>query len=354
METKKFTLAELAELTKSTIIGDPEYLIKGVDALDSACSEDASFLANSRYRSLLKETKAGVVCIDSQTLPESGRNYLVSDDPSRTFQIIVEAILICQNNLSGFIGVHPTAVVHPTATIGKDVQIGPYVVIDQNAIIGDHTKLSPFVSIGAGVTVGSHCLFHAHVSVREKCSVGNYVILQPGAVIGSCGFGFTTDAKGQHTKLEQIGDVVIEDHVEVGANTTIDRARFKTTRIGRGTKIDNLVQIGHNVIIGQDNIIVSQTGIAGSVKTGKNVVFGGQAGVVGHLEIADYVMVATRGGVSKSITQPGKYAGGPVMSLSDYNRQQVHLRKITSYVKQIESLENRLKELESAILSHSQ
>jgi UDP-3-O-[3-hydroxymyristoyl] glucosamine N-acyltransferase len=187
------------------------------------------------------------------------------------------------------------------------------------------------------------------VTVREKCLIGNRVIIQPGAVIGSCGFGYTTNAQGEHVKLEQLGAVVIEDDVEVGANSTIDRARFKITRIGRGTKIDNLVQLGHNVDIGHNNIIVSQTGIAGSVKTGKNVVFGGQAGVVGHLEIADFVMVATRGGVSKSITQPGKYAGGPVMGLSDYNRQQVHLRKITDYVKQIDALEKKVMELEEKL-----
>ncbi len=349
METKKFTLTELAELTKSTVIGPPEYCIGGVDALDLAGPEDASFLANPRYRSLLKETKAGVVCIDRQTEPEVGKNYLVSDDPSRAFQMIVEAILITPHNKSGFTGIHETAVIHPTAKIGEGVQIGPHVVIDQGAIIGDRTILSPFVSIGSGVTVGTDCLFHPHVTVRERCTIGNRVILQPGAVIGSCGFGFTTDAAGKHTKLDQLGTVIIEDDVEIGANTTIDRARFKTTVIGRGTMIDNLVQIGHNVHIGLNNIIVSQTGIAGSVKTGRNNVFGGQAGVVGHLEIADFVMVATRGGVSKSITEPGKYAGGPVMNLADYNRQQVHLRKITNYVKQIESLEKRLKELEEAL-----
>ncbi len=345
----QYTLSELAELTQSTLIGDPEYIIRGVDALDSACSEDASFLANPKYRSLLKETKAGVICIDRQTQPEEGKNFLVSDDPSRAFQAIVEAVLVSAHNSSGFTGIHPTAVVHPTAALGKNVQVGPYAVIDHGVTIGDETKIAAHVCIGPGVTIGSHCQFHPHVTVREKCHIGDRVILQPGAVIGSCGFGYTTDTKGKHTKLEQLGAVIIEDDVEVGANTTIDRARFKTTRIGRGTKIDNLVQIGHNVDVGHHNIIVSQTGIAGSVKTGKNVVFGGQAGVVGHLEIADYVMVATRGGVSKSITQPGKYAGSPVMNLSDHNRQQVQLRRITDYVKHIEALEKKVKELEQKL-----
>lgn len=351
MEAKKFTLSELAELTKSTLVGNPDHCITGVDALDSANSEDASFLANARYRSLLKETKAGVICIDQQTQMEEGKNFLLCDDPSLAFQTIMEALLVSSYNSTGFTGIHPTAVIHPTAKIGNEVQIGPYAVIDQGAVIGDHTKISSFVSVGPGVKVGTYCYFHPHVIVREKCTIGDRVILQPGAIIGSCGFGFTTDAKGQHTKLEQLGTVIIEDDVEVGANTTIDRARFKTTRIGRGTKIDNLVQIGHNVTVGHHNIIVSQTGIAGSVKTGKNVVFGGQAGVVGHLEIADFTMVATRGGVSKSLTQSGKYAGSPVMNLSEYNRQQVHLRKINEYVKQIDALEKRLKELEDKLVS---
>lgn len=347
METKKFTLAELAELTQSVLIGPSDYLISGVDSLDAACEEDASFLANPKYRPLLKETKAGVICIDRQTQPEENKNFLISEDPSRAFQTIIKSLLLSAT--SGFAGIHPTAVIHSTAKIGQGVHIGPYVVIDQGVTIGDGTILEAHVSIGPCVEVGDHCHFYSHVSIREKCTIGNRVILQPGAVIGSCGFGYTTDAKGQHAKLEQLGTVIIEDDVEVGANTTIDRARFKSTRIGRGSKIDNLVQIGHNVDVGHDNIIVSQTGIAGSVKTGKNVVFGGQAGVVGHLEIADYVMIATRGGVSKSITQSGKYAGGPVMNLSEYNRQQVYLRKIVDYVKQIENLEKRLKDLEEKL-----
>lgn len=349
MKPQKFTLGALAELTGSTLIGDPEHCITGIDALDSAGSEDASFLANPRYRSLLKETKAGVICIDPQTQPEEGKNFLVSDDPSRTFQKIVETLLPASCQSSGFAGIHPTAVIHPEATLGKNVQIGPHVVIDQRATVGDGTKLSSHVSIGPGVRIGENCHFYPHVTIRENCTIGDRVIIQPGAVIGSCGFGYTTNAKGEHVKLEQLGNVIIEDDVEIGANSTIDRARFKVTRIGRGTKIDNLVQLGHNVDIGPSNIIVSQTGIAGSVKTGKNVIFGGQAGVVGHLEIADSVMIATRGGVSKSITQAGKYAGGPVMGLSDYNRQQVHLRKITDYVKQIEALEKKIAELEKKL-----
>lgn len=344
---KKFRLRELAELVQATLVGDPEHEISGVEALEHATSADASFLANARYREMMAESKAGVICVGKEVQLLAGKNYLVSDDPSRSFQMIVEKILITDAIQSGFTGIHPTAVIHPSVKLGCDVSVGPYAVIDANCTVQDRTRISPFVSIGAGVSIGSDCILHPHVVIREGCSIGSRVILQPGAIIGSCGFGFTTNDKGEHQKLDQLGSVVIEDDVEIGASTTIDRARFKVTRISRGTKIDNLVQIGHNVIIGQHNIIVSQTGIAGSSKTGRHVIIGGQAGIVGHVEIADQVMIATRGGVSKSITQPGKYAGGPAMPLADYNRNQVQLRKMSDYVKRIEELEKRLSLLET-------
>lgn len=345
-----FTLEELSALTHSELHGDPSLRIYGVETLESATPADASFLANPRYRELMLKSQAGVICIGKDIPIPPEKNVLVSDNPSRAFQRIAEAFLQSEHHFTGFEGIHPTAVIHPTAKIGEGVQIGPYVVIDQGAVIGDYTQIGPFVSIGPGVTIGTHCQLFPHAVIRERCSLGHRVILQPGAIIGSCGYGYTTDAQGQHTKLEQIGIVVLEDDVEIGANTTIDRARFKETRIGKGTKIDNLVQIGHNVCLGQHNIIVSQTGIAGSSKTGRNVIMGGQAGVVGHVEIADFVMIATRGGVSKSITEKGgKYAGGPVVPLVEHNKQQVHARKLSSYVKRLEELETKLKTLEKEL-----
>jgi UDP-3-O-[3-hydroxymyristoyl] glucosamine N-acyltransferase len=346
MDNKRFTLKQLSDLTQATLIGDPAHLITGVDALDAARSEDASFLANARYRGLLTTTKAGVICIDKQTPLEEGKNFLLSDNPSLTFQQVV-ALFLSGADLSGFDSIHPTAVIHPTAKIGQRVKIGPHVVIDQGAEIGDDAHIHALCSIGPFVTIGAHCLIYSHVTIRERCQIGQRVILQPGCVIGSCGFGYATNEKGEHIKLEQVGTVILEDDVEIGANSTVDRARFKNTKISRGTKIDNLVQIGHNVTLGPHNIIVAQTGIAGSAKTGKHVVMGGQAGVVGHLEIADGVMIATRGGVSKSLTKPGKYAGSPVMDLSDYNRQQVHLRHIEKVVDQLHDHDKRLSDLEN-------
>jgi UDP-3-O-[3-hydroxymyristoyl] glucosamine N-acyltransferase len=342
-----FTLEELCKLTHAQLYGNPDLRIYGVDGLETATSKEASFLSNMRYRELLFKTHAGVICVGKDTPLVEGKNFLITENPSIAFQQIAEAFLRSTNHFTGFEGIHPTAVIHETASIGKHVQIGPYTVIDQGAVIGDYTQIGPFVSVGPGVSIGTHCQLFTHSTVRERCSLGHRVILQPGAVIGSCGFGYVTDSNGCHTKLEQLGTVVIEDDVEIGANTTIDRARFKQTRIGRGSKIDNLVQIGHNVSLGEHNIIVSQTGIAGSSKTGRNVVMGGQAGVVGHVEIADFVMIATRGGVSKSINKTGKYAGSPVVPLVDHNKQQVHSRKLTEHVKKIEELEKRLSALET-------
>lgn len=350
-ETKKWTLKELAELTEARLVGDANHCISGAEALESAHSEDASFLANPLYREAMQHSKAGVICVDPSISLIQGKNFLVSDSPSLTFQTIVKLLLDHEYNASGFTGIHPTVVIHPDSKIGQNVNIGPYAVIDRGTEIGNDCIIGAFVSIGPGVKIGQKCTLHPHAVIRERCILGDRVIVQPSAVIGSCGFGYATDAQGRHTKLDQLGAVVIEDDVEIGAHTAIDRARFKDTRICRGTKIDNLVQIAHNVELGPDNIIVSQTGIAGSVKTGKNVVFGGQVGIVGHIEITSGVIVAAKGGISKSMKKPGKYAGVPVMPLEDYNRQQVQLRKIGTYVKKIAELEARLQEIENLITS---
>ncbi|MDN3506192.1 MAG: UDP-3-O-(3-hydroxymyristoyl)glucosamine N-acyltransferase [Simkaniaceae bacterium] len=339
------TLASLASLTGARLQGDPEKTIENVADLASATPTDASFLANTKYTPLLTQTQAGVICVSEEEELPSNQNFLISSDPSRTFQQIAEAL---QKNRkpSGFTGIHPTAIVHPSAQIAENVTIGPYAVIDQDTSIGPNTTIDPHVTLYPGVQIGSNCHLHAHVTVREYCSLADRVILQPGAVIGSCGFGYTTNETGEHTKLEQLGNVILEDNVEIGANTTVDRARFKTTRIGKGTKIDNLVQIAHNVEIGQHNIIAAQTGIAGTTKTGRNVMMGGQVGIVGHLEITDFVMIATRGGVSKSITKSGRYAGGPVMTLAQHNKTQVHTRKIDTYARRIDELEKKLAALQ--------
>lgn len=351
MQRKMFTLAQLATMTHSKLVGDPDYQIYSVADLESATPEDVSFLAiprfsSQRYEQAMRQSQAGVVFIGPQVAISEGRHFLITDNPSRAFQQVLEAFYDPSQTETGFQGIHPTAVVHPTAKIGKNVILGPFVVVDQGAIIGDNSKIQSHCTIGPRVEIGTDCHLHQHVTIRERCIIGNRVILQPGVVVGSCGFGYTMDQQGHHLKLNQVGSVIIEDDVEIGANTTIDRARFKSTRIGRGTKIDNLVQIGHGVQVGQDNIIISQTGIAGSTTTGRHVIIGGQVAVNGHIKLADGVVVSGRSGISKSLTQAGKYGGVPAVPLNEYNRTSVHLRNIETYVDEIKALKARLKELE--------
>jgi UDP-3-O-[3-hydroxymyristoyl] glucosamine N-acyltransferase len=347
MNQKVFTLAQLAELTHARLVGDPTHRITNVADLESAGAEDASFLANPNYEKAMRASNAGVVFVSPTDFLVDGRNFLVTDNPSRAFQKVVEAVMgEAIDCSSGFSGIHPTSVVHATASIGANVTLGPHVVIDKNAIIGDNAFIGAGCYVGPYAKIGNESYLHANVTVRERCLIGNRVILQPGAVIGSCGFGYTTDAQGRHAKLNQVGIVIIEDDVEIGANTTIDRSRFKATKIGFGSKIDNLVQIGHGVIIGPHNIIVAQTGIAGSTKTGRYVVIAGQVAVAGHISIADKTVIAGKSGVSKSITSSGKYGGIPVMPISEYNRNSVYLRNIETYVNQIKALQARIEALE--------
>lgn len=337
--TKHFTLAELAAKTAAALVGDPSFSITGVNTLDEATEEDASFLANPRYVEAMKRSGAGVICIDRKTPLVEGKNYLIADNPSRAFQIIAELLLLSSS--SAFQGIHPTAVIHETVQIAPRVTIGPYAVVDRASQIGEGTVIGPHVSIGCEVIIGKNCHLHPSSVVRERCCLGNRVILQPGAVIGSCGFGYLPDAEGRYQKLEQLGIVILEDDVEIGAHTTVDRSRFKATRIRRGTKIDNLCQIAHNVEIGEDNAIAAQTGIAGSVKTGKRVLLGGQVGIVGHVVLDDEVMIATRGGVSKSLKK-GKYRGSPAILIHEYHRQEVFIRKLEEYVERIKDLEQKV------------
>ncbi|MCH9613964.1 MAG: UDP-3-O-acylglucosamine N-acyltransferase [Chlamydiia bacterium] len=346
--TPRFTLAHLAKKTGATVVGDESFEIDNVAGLDTAQQTDVSFLANSKYLEMMHASSAGVICIsDKMELPE-GKNFLVSSDPSRTFQQIAELIMLVNRPKSAFKGIHPKSFIHESCEIDENVTVAPGAVIDQKCKIGKNTVISSNVSIGPGVTIGEGCFINSGVIIREGCRLGDRVVLQPGVVIGSCGFGFTTDKAGKHHKLDQIGIVVLESDVDVGANTTIDRARFKATVIKRGTMIDNLVQIAHNVEVGEDCIIVSQTGIAGSTKLGNRVTLGGQVGIVGHVELSDDVIVTSRGGVSKNL-KCGIYRGEPVVPIKEYSEEKVHIRRLKKYAQELKSLKQKLIEVEEKL-----
>lgn len=346
------TLAQLAEITGATVVGDPSATIEGVADLSSATPSDISFLSPTQfegsfksYEKAMRKSKAGAIFVSKEVDLPSDKMFLVSADPSQSFQKTVE--LFHPQIKSGFDSVHPSAVIHPTAKIGTNVTVGPCAVIDRDVVIGEGTIIGAQVFVGAETKIGAGCILHPHSTVREGCTLGNRVQLQPGAVIGSCGFGYTTDANGIHTKIEQLGAVILEDDVEIGANTTIDRARFTKTIIRAGTKIDNLVQIAHGVEVGPSNLIVGQSGIAGSTKTGRNVVLAGQVAVNGHIELADQVMVAARSAVMKSLKKPGKYIGEPAVPYADFRRHFMHLLRLDRYAKRIAALETQIAALSS-------
>lgn len=339
-----FTVGELAEMTQSEIIGDPNLTITNVADLHSAEAEDVSFLANPRYERAMTHSKAGVVIVSSKDLLIEGRNFLINSNPTKAFQLLLETFHK-QQELTAFRAIHPTAVIHDSSHIGSGVTIGPHAVIDEGAHIGDNTFIGAGTYIGREVSIGKESTIHPHVTIREQCSIGCRVVIHPGVVIGSCGFGFTSDERGRHHKLQQVGNVVVGDDVEIGANTTIDRSRFKSTVIGRGTKIDNLVQIAHGVKIGEDVIIVAQTGIAGSTTIGNHVVIGGQTGIAGHIEIAPKCGIAAMSGVSKTITKPGNYRGNPAVPIDLFNERFIETKNIGRLKKRVDELEKMVEKL---------
>lgn len=338
MAQKTITLAELASHTQSRLIGNPQHLIQNVADLEKASSSDASFLANPRYETLMHSSRAGVVFVSPNVPVNPNRNFLINENPSKAFQQTLELLRGDGEYFSGFPGVHPTAVIHESCRLGEGVTIGPYAVLDEDVVVGNNSFIGSGCYIGPVTTIGDNCVLHPRVTIREYCTIGHRVVIQPGAVIGSCGFGYLTNQKGEHTKLKQLGYVVLHDDVEIGANTTIDRARFGTTEIGSGTKLDNLIQIGHGVRLGKNNIFAAQSAIAGSTKIGDGVMAGGQVGIAGHLEVGKNVILMARAGVTKSLREPGEYGGNPAMPRHQYNRMNVYLRQIETVIATLKGL----------------
>jgi UDP-3-O-[3-hydroxymyristoyl] glucosamine N-acyltransferase len=267
-------------------------------------------------------------------------------EPSHAFQQALEFFFAGQGaTASGWSGIHPSAVIHPTARLGERVTVGPLVVIEKDVVIGDDTTISAHSTIGVGVTIGQKTFLHANVVIRERCQIGSRVILQPGVVIGSCGFGYRIDENGHHQKVPQVGIVEIGDDTEIGANTTIDRARFGKTVIGKGVKIDNLCQIGHNVTLGDHSIMVALSGIAGSAKVGSHVIMAGQVAINSHITIADGTILAARTAVAKSIEKPGRYAGVPAEPLGKQLKSVVATSKLAEHMSEYRKFKQQVSKL---------
>ncbi len=339
------TLNEIAKFIGGKVIGDGDTLITGVSGIKEAAEGDITFLANSKYSPLMDKTAASAI-ITSADAQKTAKPVILTENPSLAFTKIISMFI--PDDIGHPEGIDYTVVMGKNVTLGKDVAIGPYVVIGDNVSIGDKSIIYAGCFIGHHSKIGSQTLIYPHVSIRERISIGSRVIIHSGTVIGSDGFGFVTIKGAQH-KIPQVGTVEIADDVEIGANVTIDRARFDKTAIGCGTKIDNLVQIGHNVIIGENCLIVAQVAIAGSTIVGNNVTLAGQAGLVGHITIGDNVIVTGQSGVSKSVpanTMVSGYPARPFMTTQRVNASLQNLPKLFDLVKE---LKKKVEELEARL-----
>jgi UDP-3-O-[3-hydroxymyristoyl] glucosamine N-acyltransferase len=343
----QLTIQEIIELTGAVLTqGDLNHTVSGVASLDEAGGSEISFLGNEKYFQDFLITKAGVVIVPGHLpqKPECESIVLLEvENPSYAFAAVVKVLAMKQRTIE--YGVHPTAFIADDVVINRDkVSIKAGVVIEAGCSIGDGTEIGSGVVICEGSRVGENCLFYPNVTVREHSQIGARVILQPGCVIGSDGYGYEL-INGKHTKVDQVGIVVLEDDVEIGANTTIDRARFGKTIIGEGTKVDNLVQIAHNVQTGKHCLIVSQSGLAGSSKLGNYVTVAAQAGVVGHIKIGDQAILAGRAGATKSLEGGVIYSGFPARPMREENRKQGSLSKLPQLIKDVRDIKQRLEDL---------
>jgi UDP-3-O-[3-hydroxymyristoyl] glucosamine N-acyltransferase len=338
-----YRLAELAELIGGRVAGDPERLVESVQALETAGPRDLALFKDPRYRGQAAASAAGVLLV-GQGLELPGRDLLVAADPGAAFGRLLGLFHPVERRVAG---IHPTAVVEEGAEVDPTAHIGPYAVLGAGCRIGPGAAVLAHGVVGRRATVGEGAVLHPHVVLYDRTEVGPEVEVHAGAVLGSDGFGYAT-ARGVHHKVPQVGRVVIEEGVEIGANSTIDRATLGETRIGAGTKIDNLVQVGHNVEVGPACLLCGQAGIAGSTRLGAGVVLAGQAGVAGHLRLADGVQVAAKSAALSSVESAGPVAGIPAVPLGKWRRQAVLISQLEEMSRRLRGLTLRVAELAGA------
>jgi UDP-3-O-[3-hydroxymyristoyl] glucosamine N-acyltransferase len=339
----QITVGELARQLNAEVEGDAARVIRRVETLEQAGPDALSWLGTPAYLEQFQRSNAAAALVPQDLPVPKGKTVLRVADPDLALCEVLALLGPPPERVP--VGTHPSAVVSPEAAV-EGAAIGALVTVGPRAVIGPGTQLHPGVRIGADVAIGRDCVLWPNVVVRERAAIGDRVIIHPNTTIGGDGFGYL-ERDGRHRKIPQVGGVVIEDDVEIGANSAIDRARSGETRIRRGTKIDNLVQIGHNCDIGEDCIIVGQCGISGSTKFGRHVVLGGQVGVADHLEIGDGVRVAAKSGVVGDIPAGAVFRGNPARDNSLFARQQVAVRRLPKMIAQLRELAKRVAQLES-------
>ncbi len=342
----EITATQIAEIINGTIEGDINSAVNDFSKIEEAQSGTLTFLANPKYEPLIYNTKASIVLVNSSFVPTKPLPpKLTLIKVENAYESLAELLRmyeeISNNNL---VGIEDPVFIHPSAKIGDSVYIGAFSYIGENAVIGDNCQIYSHCHIGKDVITGEGSKFFSGVKIYNKTKIGVYCTIHSGAVIGSDGFGFAPNKENEYQKVPQIGNVIINDYVEIGANTTIDRATMGSTVIGKGVKLDNLVQIAHNVEIGPNTVIAAQTGIAGSTKIGDDVMIGGQVGVVGHIQIAKGTKIAAQSGVGSSINEENQIIqGSPAFEIGEYKRSYVLFKSLPKLRQQIIEINSKLK-----------
>ena len=342
----EFTAKQISEFLKGEIEGDPKVSVNTISKIEEAGAGSLTFLANPAYTQFIYNTDASIVLVNKDFKAEKQvKSTLIRVE--NAYNALAQLLSLYEKSLPQKKGISSQAFLAQSAKLGKDLYIGEFTVIDEGAVIEDNVKIYPQCYIASDVTIKSGTVLYPGVKVYQNCVIGNSCTIHSGAVIGADGFGFAPQSDNNYMKVAQIGNVIIEDHVEIGANTTIDRATMGSTIIKKGVKLDNLIQVAHNVIIDENTVIAAQSGIAGSSKVGKNCMIGGQVGISGHISVGDDVKIAAQSGLSSSIRKGKIIMGSPALDHDKYVKAYIHFRNLEKLVKKVDDLEKNIAELKS-------
>ncbi len=351
----QFKAQQIAEVVKGVIEGNPETVVNKLSKIEEGTPQSLSFLANPQYTPYIYTTDASIVIVNKTFQPEKplkpGCTLIKVDDAYQAFAQLLELYNQIKQNKSG---VEQPSFISPSVTLDASNYVGAFAYLGENVKLGKNVKIYPQVYIGDNTTIGDDTVIFSGVKIYSDSVIGKNCTLHSGVIIGADGFGFAPNSENNYKKIPQIGNVIIDDHVEIGSNTTIDRATLGSTIIRKGVKLDNLIQVGHNVEIGENTVIAAQSGVSGSTKIGKNCMIGGQVGIVGHLHIADGSKIAAQSGVGQSIKNPGEIVqGSPAYGIGDYKRSYVLFRNLPELNNKIRELEKQLQELKTLASAES-
>lgn len=337
----KFTASQIAGILEGEIVGNPEIAVNKLSKIEEGEKGSLTFLSNSKYTPFIYTTKASITIVNKDFVPEQEitTTLIKVEDPYLSFSKVLEYYDLAKNNK---IGIESPVYVSETATYGKDIYIGAFAYLGNDTTIGDNAKIHPNAYIGDSVTIGDNVIIHAGAKIYSESIIGNNCVIQSNVIIGADGFGFAPTSNGEYSKIPQTGNVILEDNVDVGAGSTIDRATMGSTILRKGVKLDNQIQIAHNVEIGEHTVIAAQSGVAGSTKIGKNCLIGGQVGIVGHITIGDRVKIQAQSGIGRNVKDDEVLQGSPALPYGDYNKSYVHFKNLPGIINKVNKLEKRI------------